>query len=117
MALERRDVAVPAAQGGQVEPVGGVVRDGAGGAALGRRADAAAGLHVRVAVELVAVGRERRRVPVVRPREVVAGVEPVDLVRAVAGRARAVADEDLGENKRVESSVSCHAVPTVPGLI
>lgn len=95
VALKRRDVVVPAAQGRQVEPAGRVVRHGAGGAALGRRADAAARLDVRVAVELLAVGRERGRVLHVRPRHVVAPVQVVDPVRAVARRVCAGADEDL----------------------
>lgn len=86
---------VPAPQRRQVEPLGRVVRHGPGGAPLRGRADAAAGLDVRVAVELLAVGRERGRVPPVGLGHVVALVEAVDVVRAVARGVCAAADEDL----------------------
>lgn len=86
---------VPAAQGRQVEPVGRVVRDGPRRAPLRRGADAAAGLDVGVAEELLAVGRESGRTLPVGLGHVVALAERVDVVRAVARRVRAAADEDL----------------------
>ncbi len=94
MAVERRDVLVPA-DGGQVVlgRVGEV--DGAEGAALGRRADAAARHDVRVAEEVVAVRRESRRVLGEAGRQVVAGVQRVDVVGARARGVGAVADEYL----------------------
>lgn len=98
---------VPAAQGRQVEPAGRVVRHGAGRAALGRRADAAARLDVRVAVELLAVGRERGRVLHVRARHVVAPVQVVDPVRAVARGVCTGADEDT-TNMSLLDWLGCH---------
>ena len=97
---------VPAAQRRQVEPGCRVVRDRSRRAALGRGADAAAGLDVRVAEELLAVGREGRCVLVVRARQVVALVQVVDLVCAVARGVRAVADEDLYSGGRERKSMS-----------
>lgn len=95
MALKTGNVLVPTACRCQVELGGGVVRHGAVGAPLGRSADAAAGLQVRVAVELLAIGRERGCVLVVWGCEVGAGVHGVNVVGAVACCVGAGADEDL----------------------
>lgn len=95
MALKTRNVLVPTARRRQVELGRGVVRDGAVGAALGRPADAATRLDVRVTVKLLAVGRKGGRVVVVRGRQVGARVHVVDVVGAVARGVGTGADKDL----------------------
>lgn len=94
MALEAADVVIPP-DGAEVIFVLVVEAHGAKSAARRARADAAARHDVRVAQEGLAVGREGGRVVPEAGRHVVARVQLVDLVRAVARRVGAVADEDL----------------------
>lgn len=95
MTLKTGDVFVPPSRSRQIVLGRGVVRDGAVGAPFRRPADAAAGFDVGIAVELLAIGRERCCVLVVRGCEVGACVHGVDIVGAVACGVGAGADEDL----------------------
>ena len=94
MAGDAREVVVPAGNA-HVELV--LVRevDGAHGASCRRRAEAAAGHDVRVAEELLAVRRKRRRVLVEGCSHVDARLQRVDDMLACACGVGSSAQEDL----------------------
>lgn len=96
MTLETRNIMIPP-DGAHVELVLVVETDGAHGAPRRARADAAARHYVGITQEGLAVGRERGGVVGEAARHVVALVQLVDVVGAVARGVGAVADQDAAD--------------------